>query len=70
MILLDLKLTLGELLKNQKAKDILTEEFPNLAGSPLLRIYSNTPVTNILNMVKGKVDGGKIERIVKKLQQI
>ena len=67
---MDLNLTLGELLKNQKAKQILAEEFPNLSGSPLLRIYSNTPVINILNMVKGKVDGRKIERIVKKIQQI
>ena len=67
---MDLNVTVGQLLKNSQARQILAREFPNLVNSPLLQFYANTPVKRVLSMVKGKVNDDKIQRIINELEQV
>lgn len=62
--------TVNQLLANPKAKTILSREFPEMINSPLIRLYGNTPITKVLNTIKGRVPSEKLQRIIKELESI
>lgn len=70
MDLKDYKITLEEVLKNEKAKKILKEEFPQIYESPLLAFAKRMSIEKILEFAKGKIDKEKTEEILKRLEKL
>lgn len=70
MELYDLNITVGELLENPAAKDILMREFPKLAGSPIVKLYQDISIKQILAFTKGKVSDSKIRELIKEIEMI
>ena len=70
MDLENLNITVGRLLSDQKAKSVLSREFPTLINSPVIRMYRNMPLKQVLNYAKGNVPQDKIQRIIKELENI
>ena len=70
---MDLKnhqITVGELLKNPKAKQVLTRRFPNLAGSPAIAMAGGWTIAQVLQFAKGKVPDREIQAALSELKQI
>lgn len=68
---MDLKnntITLGEILKNEKAGVIIKEEFGDLMKGPLFGMAKKMSLAKILEFAKGKVDENKINEILNKLK--
>lgn len=70
MDLRNLEITVDELLKNSKAREILKSEFPALANSPLLGIYSQKSIRHVIDKSKNIVSHDKLERIIEELKNI
>lgn len=70
MDLNNLDITVGQLLQNREAKQILEREFPNLVNSPMSRLYSSMPLRQVIVHAKSVVPDEKIQRIIKKLEMI
>ena len=73
MIFLELKnleITVDEILKNKRAREILKREFPALINSPLLAVYSKKSIRYVIDKSKNIVSPDKIERIISELKSI
>ena len=70
MNLNNLNITVGEILKNPKAKAILAREFPTLINTPIVKLSQHLRLRQVLQYAKGKVPQDKIQRIVKELEEI
>lgn len=60
----------GQILKEPKAKAIFAEEFPDLYASPLIAMASNMTLSQVLNLAKGRIDGAKVNRLLRRLKEI
>lgn len=67
---MNINISVNQLLSNPKAREILSREFPQMVNSPLIKLYGNTPVKKVINMIKGKIPDEKIQRIIKELENI
>lgn len=70
MNLNNLNITVGELLQNPKAKLVLSREFPTLINTPIVKLYRQMPLRQVMQYAKGKVPQDKIRRIIKELEEI
>ena len=70
MDLKNLNITVNELLKNPKAKRYLAGEFPSLINSPIIRLYKNITLNEVMGLVKGKISDDKLSRIVDDLKKM
>ena len=70
MDLKNLNITVSELLKNPKAKAYLAGEFPSLINSPVVRLYKNITLNEVLGLVRGKIADEKLRRIVNDLKEM
>lgn len=70
MNLNNMNITVGQLLSNPKAKAIMAREFPTLINTPIVKLYSNKSLKQVLSLAKGKVPQDKIQRIIKELEMI
>lgn len=70
MDLKNFNITVDELLENQKAKAILSREFPTLINSPMVKLYKNLSLKKVLSYAKGNVPEEKLQRIIKELENI
>lgn len=70
MNLNNMNITVGQLLSNPKAKSIMAREFPTLINTPIVKLYSNKSLKQVLSLAKGKVPQDKIQRIIKELEMI
>ena len=70
MNLNNLNITVGELLQNPKAKAVLAREFPTLINTPIVKLYRQMPLRQVMQYAKGKVPQEKIQRIIKELEEI
>ncbi len=61
-------ITIGELLSNPKAKQILVREFPQYANHPLIGMAGYMPLSKVLNMASGKVPKDKLLRTIEELK--
>ncbi|NLK72328.1 MAG: hypothetical protein GX285_04850 [Clostridiales bacterium] len=62
--------TLGELLKDKEAKSILEKYFGDLVNHPLVGIYKNKTIKDIIEFAKGKVNDELIENIKDEIMQL
>ena len=70
---MDLKnnsITLGEILKNDKASKIITDEFSGIMRGPAFNIAKKMSLAKILEFTKGKVDESKINDMIIKLKNV
>ncbi len=70
MNLKNLEITVDEILKSEKAKEILKREFPTLINSPLLAVYSKKSINYVMEKARGIVSPDKINRIISELESI
>ncbi len=70
MNLNNMNITVGQLLANPKAKAIMAREFPTLINTPIVKLYSNMSLKQVLTYAKGKVPEDKIQCIIKELETI
>lgn len=61
---------IAQILHNPKAKQIFAREFPDLARSPLLAMAANMTLSQVLSLAKGRVDDGKVQRLLEQLREI
>lgn len=60
----------AQILQNPKAKLIFAREFPELAHSPLLAMAANMTLAQVLSLAKGRVDDGKVQRLLGQLKEL
>ena len=60
----------AQILQNPKAKQIFVREFPDLARSPLLAMAANMTLSQVLSLAKGRVDDGKVQRLLEQLREL
>lgn len=65
-----MNITVGELLQNPTAKSILAREFPNLISSPVIKLYQNMSIKQILVHAKGKIPDSKIRELIDEIEKI
>lgn len=70
MNLYDMNITVGELLKNSEARNVLTREFPSLAGSPIIKLYQNVSLKQIISLARGKIPDNKIRELIEEIEKI
>lgn len=63
-------ITLGEILKNDKASKIIKDEFGNIMNGPLFNMAKRMSLAKILELAKGKLDDTKINDILAKLKNV
>lgn len=62
---------MSEVWKNPRAKAIIQQEFPQIANNPmLLRMGLGMPLSRVLEHVRGKVPQEKVERVLRRLQEL
>lgn len=64
------QITVSELLKNPKAKQVLNQRFPALAGTPAVAMAGGWTVNQVLQFAKGKVPDHEIQAALAELKQI
>lgn len=62
------QITVGEILKNPLAKDLLKKEFPEVANPFLLSLAQNMTLASILELAKERYTQEKIDRVLAELQ--
>ena len=60
----------AQIFHNPKAKQIFVREFPDLARSPLMAMAANMTLSQVLSLAKGRVDDGKVQRLLEQLREI
>lgn len=70
MDLKNLNITVETLLKNPKAKAYLAKEFPTLINTPIVRLYKDMPLKDILKHAKGHIPDNKIQQIIVDLAKL
>ncbi len=68
---MDLKnnqITVGEILANPQAKDLLKREFPEVANPFLLSLAHSMTLASILELAKGRYPQDRIDRVLTELQ--
>lgn len=63
-------ITLGEILKNEKASSIIKEEFGDIMRGPAFSMAKKMSLSKIIGYAKGKIDDGKINDLLTKLKNI
>lgn len=64
-------ITVGEVLRNPGARQILQKYFPQIAGNGLmLGLVKNWSLNQVLNQAKGKVDESKIRQVRAELEKL
>ncbi len=64
------KIKLGELLKNEQARQVLKSSFPEWMDSPLLQMAKHMPLCEILRLAQKQVPQDKIQSVLDKLGQL
>lgn len=70
---MDLKnnqITVGELLNNPKAKQVLSRRFPALVNNPAVGAARSWPVSRVLQFAKGKVPDREVQAALSELKQL
>jgi hypothetical protein len=70
MDLKDNKITIGEILKNPKAKAILIRNFPVLNNGFLLRMSHSMSLENTFKLATGHCDQDQIQKVIFSLNAI
>lgn len=64
------KITLGELMDNTQAAEILKKEFPEWADSPLIKMASGMTISKVLKVAGKHVPKEKLAEVITKLEQL
>lgn len=64
------QITVGEIMKNPQAAALFKREFPEWAGSPLIRMASGMPLSKVLKIAKKHIAEEKITTFINKLEQV
>lgn len=64
------EITIGEILRDPRAKAILTRELPDLARSPLLAFAGNMSLNRVIALSKGRVAPEKVQSILEQLKAL
>ena len=70
---MDLKngsITVNEILNYPGARALLHQEFPQLAGSPLLGLAGGMTYRQLMSMAKNALPPQQLDRLVKKIQEL
>jgi len=70
---MDLKnnqITVGELLKDPRAKQVLSRRFPALAANPAVAMANGWSVARVLQFARGKVPDREIQAALSELKQL
>ncbi len=70
---MDLKnnsITLGELLKNPKAKMLLERELPQYMKHPMVGMAQGLPLSTVIGFAKGNISQDKLSMLLIKLKEI
>lgn len=70
---MDLKnnqITVGELLKNPKARAMFAREFPQIMNSPLLAFAKNMTLSSVIGYAKNHLPKEKIKALYEELERI
>jgi len=71
--ILDLRnnqITVGELLRNSKSREILQREFPEIMRNPMIRMAGNMSLSRVLQYARGQVPQSKIDKVLVELQEV
>jgi len=66
----DMNITVGQLLSNPEARKILAREFPTLVNSPLVRLYSNMSLKQVIKHSGARISQDKIQQLKKEIESI
>lgn len=70
---MDLKqdqITVGELLSNQKAREVLNRRFPAVMRSHMVKMATGLKLSTVLDLAKGRVPAQDIQAARKELEQL
>lgn len=70
MNLKNYEITVGEILKNPKARALFQKEFPQLASHPMLPLAHKVPLREVISCSRGLVPKEKVNEILSKLERI
>ncbi len=64
------RITMGEMLENPVAKEILKREFPDFMTPFMLQMARNMTLEGVLKLAKGRVSQAQIDKTVEELKRI
>lgn len=64
------QITVREILANPKAKELLEREYPELLNNPMLGMFQNMTLENLLKYANGIVPQSKINQILDHLKTL
>ena len=70
---MDLKhdqITVGELLANPRAKEVLTRRFPAVMRSHMVKMATGLKLSTVLDLAKGRVPARDIQAARQELEQL
>lgn len=62
--------TLGELVRDPRARELVDREFPGLLRHPFARRFMGMPLSRALNMARGRVPEDSIQHLLDGLRQL
>ncbi len=70
---MDLKnnqITVGELMKNSKARAVLEREFKEYAHSPMIKMASRMTLSKLLEIAKKHVEPQRIKSVLNEIEKL
>ena len=64
------EITIGELLQNQDAVQILNQEFPGILNNPMMRAAHGMQLRQVIDHIKKRVPQEKISRLLRRLREL
>lgn len=64
------KITLGEILRNPKARQLVEREAPGVLGSPLVRRFQGMTLEQAMGLLRRHIPAARMEALLRELEAL
>lgn len=64
------EITVGEILRNPRARAEINRRYPQVLGNPMLRRFSGMPLKRAMQYAQGYLPQAQIQQLLKELEEL